>query len=701
MIIRLDSLSQTSIKNNFMTYISNQENALVWMDFFETSTGTTLLEILAGWGAYISYLATVNRREAFLMHAENRTSLIGISENLGYSVSRGRNEIRELKVNPTNTLIIPPFTVVGKCKDYDIVTTEEVKLNKNVPSNIKVYIGNLKSESITIDTNKLVVFRFESPNVSDSVKLSLNGTVLPVSTSLEDLVDDKYVAISNPYGAVDVMYLNKGAYNYNPSNDLVLEYIDLIKLEFDLKDIDFDYGEVLESINTYPYIEPETKDNIRVNAPLHHETQAKIRGRKDYLKTFRSLGYNFKDTNDSNYSPSIVNLAYLKDNFTLLTPTEKAEAIARMMIKRAMGVAPPFITDPRHVKVILDVVIKKQDIPTEFTDVERDVRNVVEGYLSKKLAPEVDLYLMEHDIEDLSYVKTARVEYHAETWKASTKYRLGDFVEPISQNGKIYRAIDFIAPSGVSEPAWDYDINTVIQDNNLQWRCIHRYGAPIKWRANKTYKVGDTVVPTIENRLNKGIMYELVEILRKSGTTQPAWNPQIQSFTEDGDLIWVCKNKNTTDPAWRANTIYRKGDSIAVGNFSYECVGYKGTSGNSQPDWKTTQKYLISGVNTANKEFYLAGNHVDKYVADDIVRVRNSSSNNGYYTVVDSAYFDGKTIIAVAENIPSNTVDGYLYMEHLNTSDNGILWSVHDPIDVLTYRWNEYLVATINLTLSE
>jgi len=55
---------------------------------------------------------------------------------------------------------------------------------------------------------------------------------------------------------------------------------------------------------------------------LYHETQVLIRARNDYLKEFRNLGYNFADTNSTDFSPAIVNLTYIKNDYTIMTDDE-------------------------------------------------------------------------------------------------------------------------------------------------------------------------------------------------------------------------------------------------------------------------------------------------------------------------------------------------------------------------------------------
>ena len=77
MSIQLDSLSFSSILNNLTTYFATQAESQKWKDFYESSAGRLFIRLLTSFGAFISYLVTVARREVFLSYAQNRSSVVG------------------------------------------------------------------------------------------------------------------------------------------------------------------------------------------------------------------------------------------------------------------------------------------------------------------------------------------------------------------------------------------------------------------------------------------------------------------------------------------------------------------------------------------------------------------------------------------------------------------------------------------------
>lgn len=704
--ISLDSLSFSSIYSSLSDYFNNQAQSQKWKDFYQSSAGRLFVRLLSAFGSFISYECTVNRREAFINYAQNRTSLIGIAQNLGYSVVRGKNEIIEMSITPIISGFIPEYFVVGTVKNYELVCVEQTPLNKGVPTTIKVYLGNLKTETLTSDTDGLKAFRFISQNVSDYFRILLNGSIVPTSTNLKDLDRDSYVAISNPLGAVDLMYLQQGNYKYQPSDVFTLQYIELAQVSYQLTDLVFDLGTINSISNISSYIPPESNDSIRVNAPLYHETQVRIRARNDYLKEFKNLGYNLADTNSHDFSYSIVDLSYVRNDYTELSESEKTNILSNLDDMRAMGIPLPRIINPKHFKLQLDLNIKRNTGDfTSIIDVESDIAAITNSY-QKILSPSIDLESIERSIDDYSYVKRSRVSIHTTARANSTNYRLGDFIVLSPDNGKIYQAYDIMKQSGTLEPIWIYEAGAIITGSDgIVWRCLDKDNkyAPT-WYSQRYYKVGDLVSSTslVDPAFN--YIFECIQLSMTSGASMPTFSSTLQDFTEDNQLIWVTKPRVTSDSAWQSNTVYNLGDSVTDGNpsgtFSYEVVGFIGTSKVSQPVFKTTDNYPIVSIDQTNKIISVAGNYTQHFLANDTVRVIGSTGNDGYYKILSSNFNGVNTDVYVDSVIPNANANGNLYMEDNLTKDGNILWKYYDSTNVLfNFNWNEYIIIKNNIYL--
>jgi len=690
MALKLDSLSFSQVQLSLTNYFNSQTDSGKWKDFYASSTGSIFIRLLSTFGSFISYLVTVARREVYLSYAQNRTSLIGIAQNLGYSVSRGKNEVVQLVITPNMTGLIPAYTSIGTVKNYEIVTVEGTQLNKGVSSTISVYLGNLMSESITIDTEGLKIFRFISSNVSDYVRLKLNDIVIPSSINSKDLWNDMYLTISNPLGAVDVAYIQEGVYKYKPTDILTLEYIELSNVSYKITDLIIDKGTITSVNKVLSYITPEPNDSIRIKAPLCHETQVLVRARNDYLKEFKNLGYNFSDTNSRDFTPAIVDLSYVRNDYTIMTSSEETSIVSQLDNMRAMGVPIPIIKEPVHFKLEIDFDIKRNSNSiVNIIDVEADVASITESY-EKTMRPSIDLELLEKNIDDFSYVKRTRISVHATNRINSTKYRLGDFIASPLSGSKVYMAYDFIRNSDTLEPSWVYTDGSLIVDNGLVWQCIPRYGKnPPTWYASRSYKLGDLVRSTSIVDPSIEFMFECIAIQKYSGTIIPSFTTVLQDFTEDNGLIWVCKSKIASGLAWTPSTMYNIGDSILEGEFSYEVVGFRGTSSGSLPVFKDIEYYELIWVDIPNYTFRIAGDKTQHILVNDTIQVQESTGNDGYYTVVSSTFSGGNTDVVVSQVIPSSVIDGKLYLEDTLTRDGDILWKYFDENEVLfNYGWN-------------
>lgn len=70
----------------------------------------------------------------------------------------------------------------------------------------------------------------------------------------------------------------------------------------------------------------------------------------------------------------------------------------------------------------------------------------------------------------------------------------------------------------------------------------------------------------------------------------------------------------------------------------------------------------IVGVNTSTKTFSVLGDKTSKFVAEHFLRVRDSTGNNGKYTIVSASYDNTNTNVVVTEVIPDSTADGKIYV---------------------------------------
>lgn len=595
-VVDPESLSFEAIYGNLVAWIDGRPDAAVWLDFFAAGAGVTVNELLAGVSTYLSFRIVVSRRETYLQYAEKLTSTIAIAEGLGYSAVRGTNDHLTITVTPDSTVVLEKYSVVGSVKEVDLVVLEDVGLVSGTQTQIEVAVGDKKSEVVTIASDALQWFRFISTNVSEDIRILLNDVEMPVSSVVIDLQDDKYVTLSNAYGAVDVVYFNAGLYNYDSGDILTLEYVELASPVFTVSDLSFDYG-VVDSLDiTVVAEEAETTTDIKVNAPLYHETELLIRGRDDYKKTFKLLDARFTDTNGYDTSAAVVDLTYVLDDLTFLTAVQKASYSAQLSTYRPFGVQPPTISDPARVYFEIDISIVLA-VTTATVQVQTDVDAIMTSYI-KLLAKFVDLQAIENSLEDASYVKVARAVMTVATWTASTHYSRGSYVKAITDTGFDYEATAF--SSSVSADILAVGADDILNDEGFTLRKVDDTAIVFKFSKDGGAVTGEdatvsivsgqtatqvaSLIQTVVNayigfsatvaspdyivtaiRLEGGALYRVnTETVtnstfsvsdfegRQSSGAEPIWPIVLGDTIVDNDITWTTREKLASPPelAW-------------------------------------------------------------------------------------------------------------------------------------------------------
>lgn len=421
-IIDPSKISYEELLSELNTFIENKDDYTAWKDFYESSTGQVIIQLVSGLATYLATINAINRRETYLFYAENRSSAIAVAENLGYSSYRGSNYHLRLNITADQagnfTALHPTLGIVGSYSEYDLIAISDKSFADTDTTDIDVVIGTVKEEEITVTSDNIGFFRFITPGVSEDIKLFLNDSEVPISTVIADLINDKYAVLSNALGSVDAMYTNdeSGSYTFAEGDVIKLRYIELANTGYELAKVSFDYG-TLNTVTILSYYQqPEELREIRINAPIHHETQLVVRGRNDYKKIVKSLIPNCVSTNGYDTSPAVVDLTYVRldetDTHQALTSQEKTDLINALEPYRPFGVEPPTISEPTLVACNLTVTIVLSDTSVSQATIEADVKEILDEYefeLENGLS-DANMNIIEESIEELSYVKVARIQ---------------------------------------------------------------------------------------------------------------------------------------------------------------------------------------------------------------------------------------------------------------------------------------------------
>lgn len=731
----LQSLSITSAINNIKAYFNSQDNNSSWKSLTTSSEGSFLIRLLGTVVSNLSYKVVSYVREIFLSTCNLLSSAIGISVNLGYSVYRGSNQQRLITILPNKDLVIPKYTVIGTYNsDYDIITLQNYKLTKNQETDINTVIGKIKNIQQTIGTSALKIFPFYSDNISEDIILLKDGVEVPFSKNARDMVNDVYWVRTNPFGSVDVQYLNNvdsAAYKYSSGTVIAIKYIELS----DVPTITYTNEMFTDFtlVNTRiirQFIPMETVDNIKTTAPYYHETQNLIRSKKDYPKTLPEIDTSIIKSDYAVIVPTYAAVSYLKDDYSLLSIEQLNNIYTTLSNQRFLASPLPDITHPQRELITLSISFKFTSKFINLSDVSIDVDNILDKYYYKVLNSTFSTYdLEELFTKTLSYVKYARVNVVINERTNSTKFNVGDVIE---LDNVYYKATNILGISGSTEPSWNIPIvqipdesireidtsliietnsytvsidqsNSITTDNTLKWKTYKRLnldGTQIsEWEANKKYKIGDYVYSSS----HPYFMFKVVDLIKYN---DPALSsaPQdfslvgsVGTFVEDGDILWVSKLLNASNANREGNTSYSIGDSVQISNFSYECVGYRGNSSSAQPNFEL-ESYDVSGQGA--DYFDIEGDYSQFFKVNDVLKVYVSNSLFFSFSVKDVNFVNSinSTRIDVKQTVDLGVTHIRIAKRNVGTSDGDIFWEIIEDTTEYNSSWKKY--NTISYTLN-
>lgn len=135
-----------------------------------------------------------------------------------------------------------------------------------------------------------------------------------------------------------------------------------------------------------------------------------------------------------------------------------------------------------------------------------------------------------------------------EKWSQNTKYDVGDYIYPTTENNYIYICIQAGISQSYSkgysnsvEPLWQ--INTDVLDGILVWRFVESLGIEDFWLPNTEYGLGNRVKPSTGyiNWNGKDYCYELNRVV-----AEPVWPVKLNTKVVDGTVIWETQISSST-----------------------------------------------------------------------------------------------------------------------------------------------------------
>ena len=596
----------------------------------------------------------------------------GTSSDKRYTINSF--SVRQVNANDKNTYVVVnediPEDFISSNSNSD-AWAERIGIQE-----FKTVIGKLKTITWNAGTNKTKPFtRFEE-GISEDYILYLDGEEMPTSNIVKDLINDCYLVRTNPYSSVDVLYMNHistNTHKYGSESTFTLKYVELADVETeDYSPSMSGYGTVLDTLTINEFVDFESNDNIKINAPIDHEVQHLIRSKFDFSRRVQQYFPNVIETAYQAVTPTYTLLTYLKDDCTTIQKEEFDKLSQVLEHERYFGTPLPDYAHPVRESINIIIQLFVTDKLKDSNDIRYDINNIMKTNYSKLLAQKFDTYALERVIEQLSYVKWARVSYDVGEWFSRGITDLGTIIKA---NDTYYKASKILGVSGGVKPTWNIPTNIESLSINLDGEYLTEDGT-IVWKAYKRldvesikkhdigtkYAIGDYVY----DEQYPNYMFKCVDLIKVTGATASVDVATVEKgdFIADGEIIWVCKEYSSYYPERQANTHYGIGESCNFGSKSFEVVSYIGKTGYLSPSFEQAYYPVYSKITPniitdfqlgANSYFQISGDYRQYYNAGDKVIAQTDRGVRKQFTVSGATLANNKTNVYTTTAIDTHS----------------------------------------------
>lgn len=596
--IKSNSLTYTEIQNDLNRFIEalSEDEKLGFKTLFEGSSSQILIEMIAAKMSDEIYHIITSRSENLMYYLNRLDSAIAKAQNVSYPVFRGSNVKLRLTITPNTSVLLHPLDIVGTAEDFGLIVDKDIALKEGDTITFDAYLGNLNEQSLTVTSSDFAVFRFTNQNISEQIALYLNDEIMPTTSNILEMTDDKYFCITNAYTGVDVTYLNDRPdfiHKYANGDKLTLKYIEFANIAMDSVDVTCHYGDIEDIKQVNKTLDFETIESIRNKANLYAETQNRIVARDDFQKVFEVSNPEIANAVGHDFSNAQVEVTYVKYDGTLLTGLEYEAAYNNLYNRRAYGIPMCLLEHPDAMfNLELDVIL--QLVSGSTAVVAPYVRQVLENY-ELRLGETIDFTSIEYDLESFDFVKTARVYPKTTTFEPNALVPTGTTIAPTYENGKIYVVRNPLFLTGADQPSWDKTIGGLTEDNDIIWQCEERaYTQQPIWSA-KTAKDKESIVWLAEDTT---VQFRCIGFTYSTGGMEPAWPTKLGEHVSDGRILWTAIEKDATALTWLPNKHTSKGDvvnSTSNTSFSYQAINYVPRMPKVEPRWSSQGNTFIDG----------------------------------------------------------------------------------------------------------
>ena len=134
-IVSRESVGFDDIRKDLMDALSNSQDGKTWTEYFQVGEASTLIDLMAGIGAFCQYNSiAVARESGITCGARLKSSIYGAADILGYPVNRKQSLRFKLKINSSVDVWLDrnyPIGTLGNAQ-VSLVNSTQVNVGMNV-----------------------------------------------------------------------------------------------------------------------------------------------------------------------------------------------------------------------------------------------------------------------------------------------------------------------------------------------------------------------------------------------------------------------------------------------------------------------------------------------------------------------------------------------------------------------------------------
>ena len=197
--MRIESADFREVREFIERWVESFPEVERWKDFLSSSSGSLVMDLIAGVGALLSYEVAFARKEFYPLTAKLRTSLYHMSYLFGYPVNRSASARLRIRFIP-NVSRWERGSVIGSCEGKPLSLLSDSFFEIGVEQEVEVVVGEWHSVEFVSSSEDFQ--RFEVKDLVDNslFEVRVGGSLTPVVRYFELMDSETFFVGTLPDG---------------------------------------------------------------------------------------------------------------------------------------------------------------------------------------------------------------------------------------------------------------------------------------------------------------------------------------------------------------------------------------------------------------------------------------------------------------------------------------------------------------------